>query len=200
MKRTVNFFKNLFVKNDVAPDTRSDYDRSLFDLACDVRQKRKLIDMLFRKNKRQRLAFKFIGSFLIVGFAMFLIFSQDISERKTFNTNYNIFKNKYISSLGLIATNPSDFTDIANFVEDNSVVIESKMLTGILAMEKKKYGRAVAIFDQLNTDEAKWLQALCLFRMKKKRQAKKVLDELIKSNSLFYMEAQEIIEKYYNNN
>lgn len=176
---------------------KSDLNRRFEDLVIDVKQKRKLNTILIRANKRLKIAVNLclVAILLISGiFAVNIYLNSDI---KTFNYHYKNFKGRYISSYGLVLTDPGDFRELSNIVEENNIVVESNMLMAMVAIEKHDYNKAIIILSQINNDEAKWLKALCLLRLDEKVKARKIFEGLIEKNSLFSLESQDILEKNY---
>jgi hypothetical protein len=191
---------NLFVEDgDEQIQLRPDKDRSHEDLVFDVKQKRKLNNKLLRANKRLKHMFAFGSTFLVVSLVSVFIYINHPSIKKTYNYHFSSFMHRYISNNGLILTTPTDFKKISNIVEDKHLIFESNMLNAIMAMNEKEFTKAITILDNIDTDEAKWLKALCFLRLNKKIQLKASLDELVSTNSLFTLEAKEIINQYYRN-
>jgi hypothetical protein len=190
--------KSLFIKKTVATDTKTDYDRPLFDLANDVRQKRKLIEMLLRDNKRLKTTFK-LTAFLIIlltSISILYTFGNDFHS-KTFDKYYKEFRDRYIYGLGFSSI--TEFEEASKFVDEYKVNLESKMLRSLLSINKKDFSKALFLLSEIDSQEARWLEALCYVKTKNDIKAKKALKEIIvDKNNLFYPDAKEIIEEHYN--
>jgi hypothetical protein len=180
-------------------ELRPDSERSFEDLVYDVKQKRKLNKKLLKANRRLKNLFIVGLSIVVISITSFLVSFNSSSIKRTYDFHFVDFKHRYISSYGLVLTTPTDFRDFSEIVEDNNIILESSMLSALVAMEKKKYDKAIAILDRMDSDQAKWLKALCLLRLKRKLQLKAELDEIISDNSLFTLQAKEIIKQYYQN-
>jgi hypothetical protein len=194
--------KSMFIKKTVATDTKTDYDRPLFDLANDVRQKRKLIEMLFRKNKILKLSLLTYFSLSIIFFGGKVLNSKDSPkdkpEVKTFNCYYSNFIERYVSAYGLGISNATDFHNAVSLINDYNIIIESKMLLAIASIDKNDYNKAIYILSEMDTQESEWLLALCLFRIDEKEKAGVIFRAVVEKGNLFAFEAEEIVNKYYN--
>ncbi len=195
MKKTVNFLKTLFTKKYVAPETKPDFDRSVVDLAYDVKQKRKLIRRLLKENKRLRMAFQSSTFFLII-FVGFSVYSHNFIniEKGTFDYYYSNFKQKYVPSQNIDIAN---FNNVSEIIENSNFTFHPTMLKAIVAIEKKDYTKAAMQLSGEKTGGSQWLRALCLFRMNEKPSAKVVLTDIVDRNSLFSLDAQDILDNHY---
>lgn len=182
-------------------DIMLDYRRKKIDLVHDVNQKRKLIGMLFRENKRLKTALMVAAPLLIsvLSINMFL-FSKTDPNSKTFDRYYNEFKYRYISVYGLGFSDLNDFQETLEAADNYKVSLEAKMLRAIRAMDQCELDKALSILMGIDSKDARWLEALCYVKSHEDIRAQNALAKIIEEKGLFSPNAQEIMQKHYSKN
>jgi hypothetical protein len=174
-----------------------DYERSVVDLAYDVKQKRKLIGILLKRNRQLRTVLTSFITFAFVASFSLIILGGSITYSRTFNKYYKEFKHRYIYGLGF--SNTTEYREALKFVDEYKVNLETKMLRALLCIDKKEFPKALFLLSEIESPEARWLEALCYLKIKEDKKAEIALKNIIVENNLFSPDALEIIEKHYNN-
>ena len=194
------FVASLFKKKGSEFGTnKPDQERSFNDLLFDVIQKRKLIKMLVKANQKLKYL-HLVSSIALVFVIIFVIITKKDPEVETFKQYYLDYKYRYIQSYGLGTINIDDFQDGLSLADELMISLESKMLVALQAIDKKEFGKAISILNEIDTPESEWLKALCLMRVGKDYQAEILLLKIVEKNNLFSAEAKDIFYKHYRNN
>ena len=180
-EKIANDIKHILPVYDFGPAVReSDYNRGKDELILDIQRKRELTRILGRKVWLYFMSTFILGLFLTLSITVF--YFADSEDRVT---------KRYMEQFGmrLEDMNPNN---------TEHIIENSEILVALSFLKDGEYEKGAILLSTFESEDAKWLEALCYVKTGNDIAAKAALRKIVNSKGDYSVSAQQILNNYYN--